>query len=570
MSEMISGAEALMRSLVAEGVDTIFGYPGGAIIPVFDRLYDYRDKLRHILVRHEQGATHAAQGYARVSGRTGVVMVTSGPAATNVITGLGDAMMDSTPLVVITGQVSSELLGSDAFQETDVIGITQPLTKWSYQIRNVEDLRWAVARAFYIASTGRPGPVVLDFSKDAQVAMMEWTGYKKCHFVRTYEPAPEISDADVDTVAKMIDEARRPLIISGHGVEIAGGEPQLLALAEKAHIPVTTTLLGLSTIDSDSPLFKGFVGMHGNVAANVAIGQCDLLVAVGMRFDDRVTGDVAHFANQAKIVHIDIDSSEFGKIIKPDATIHGDAREVLGRLAAKVAPARHDEWFASFDKAWAVEQENVVAPELDDNSRITMGRVARKVAEAAGKGAVLVTDVGQNQMLSARYFKYTAPRSIITSGGLGTMGFGLPASIGAKIAAPERTVCFFTGDGGLQMTVEELGVILQYGIDVKIVLLNNNFLGMVRQWQTLFFNRRFSATQLVNPNFVMLANSYGIPAEDVETLDQLDAAIGRMLAHKGAYLLNINIDPEELVYPMTPAGAPISTILLGNGEIYEN
>ena len=566
---MISGAEALIRSLLAEGVDTIFGYPGGAIIPVFDRLYDYKDRLRHILVRHEQGATHAAQGYARVSGRTGVVIVTSGPAATNVITGLSDAMMDSTPLVVITGQVGSELLGSDAFQETDVIGITQPVTKWSYQIRNVEDLRWAVARAFYIASTGRPGPVVLDFAKNAQVAMMECLGYKKCHFVRTYEPNPVINDADVERVAAMIDKARRPLIISGHGVEIARGEKELLALAEKAQVPVTTTLLGLSTIATDSHMFKGLVGMHGNVAANVAIGECDLLVAVGLRFDDRVTGDPAHFASQAKIVHIDIDSSEFGKIITPDATIHGDAREVLARLVDKVSPARHDEWLGSFDKAWKIETEKVINPELNDKSRINMGCVARKVSEAAGYGAVLVTDVGQNQMLSARYFKYTAPRSIITSGGLGTMGFGLPAAIGAKIGAPDRTVCFFTGDGGIQMTMEELGVILQYGVAVKIILLNNNFLGMVRQWQELFYNRRFSETELVNPNFVMIANAYGIPAEDVETLDELDGAIERMLAHNGAYVLNVNIDPEELVYPMTPAGSPISTILLNKDERYE-
>lgn len=566
---MISGAEALIRSLLAEGVDTIFGYPGGAIISVFDRLYDYKDRLRHILVRHEQGATHAAQGYARVSGRTGVVIVTSGPAATNVITGLSDAMMDSTPLVVITGQVGSELLGSDAFQETDVIGITQPVTKWSYQIRNVEDLRWAVARAFYIASTGRPGPVVLDFAKNAQVAMMEWRGYKKCHFVRTYEPNPVINDADVERVAAMIDKARRPLIISGHGVEIARGEKELLALAEKAQVPVTTTLLGLSTIATDSHMFKGLVGMHGNVAANVAIGECDLLVAVGLRFDDRVTGDPAHFASQAKIVHIDIDSSEFGKIITPDATIHGDAREVLARLVDKVSPARHDEWLGSFDKAWKIETEKVINPELNDKSRINMGCVARKVSEAAGYGAVLVTDVGQNQMLSARYFKYTAPRSIITSGGLGTMGFGLPAAIGAKIGAPDRTVCFFTGDGGIQMTMEELGVILQYGVAVKIILLNNNFLGMVRQWQELFYDRRFSETELVNPNFVMIANSYGIPAEDVETLDELDGAIERMLAHDGAYVLNVNIDPEELVYPMTPAGSPISTILLNKDERYE-
>lgn len=569
MDNYISGSEALIRSLIGEGVDTIFGYPGGAIIPVFDRLYDYKAQLRNILVRHEQGAVHAAQGYARISGRTGVVVVTSGPAATNVITGLGDAMMDSTPLVVITGQVGSSLLGSDAFQEIDVIGITQPVTKWSYQIRSAEDLKWAVPRAFYIASTGRPGPVVLDFAQNAQNEKIEWTGYKKCHFVRSYDPYPAIDETTIDKAADMINKAERPLIVAGHGVEISGAEKELVALAEKTGIPVITTLLGLSTISSKHPLFKGMIGMHGNIAANIAVGKCDLLFAIGMRFDNRVTGDVSCFAKNAKVIHADVDSSEFGKIIKPDCAIHGDAKPILEKLLSKVSENTHEGWLESFVADEKLEVEKIIKPELEPKENLTMGVVARKVAEAAGEGAVLVTDVGQNQMQAARYFLYSHPRSIITSGGLGTMGFGLPAAIGAKIGAPERTVCFFTGDGGIQMTVEELGVILEYNVNIKIIILNNNFLGMVRQWQDLFYNKRFSSTALVNPNFVMLANAYGIPAEDVKSKDELDDAIARMLAHDGAYVLNININPEELVYPMSAAGAPLDEILLSRDERYQ-
>lgn len=570
MSEKITGAEALFKSLLEEGVDLVFGYPGGSIMPVYDKLYDYQDRIKHILVRHEQGATHAAQGYARVTGRPGVVIVTSGPAATNAITGLSDAMMDSTPMVVITGQVAAASLGSDAFQETDVMGITQPIAKWSYQIRRAEDVPWAVARAFYIAANGRPGPVVLDFTKNAQVGLMDWN-YEKCRFIRSYIPNPEVEQADVERVAAMINESQRPMILSGHGIMISGAEKELAALAEKADIPVAATLLGLSTIPSDHPLYKGMLGMHGNIGPNVNTNRADLIVAVGMRFDDRVTGDTTKYAPDAKIVHIDIDASEFDKNIKTDATIHGDAREVLSRLLPLVNEAKRPEWLKSFDDANAVEQEKVVKREVfpdEPTGPMRMGEVAYKVSKATGDRAICVTDVGQNQMFSSRYFRYTEPRSIITSGGLGTMGFGLPAAIGAKMAAPDRTVCFFTGDGGLQMTIQELGTILEYGTDVKIILLNNNFLGNVRQWQEMFFNRRFSQTPLVNPDFVAIAKAYGIAAENVDSREQLDAAIGRMVNHDGPYLLNVNIEETDKVFPMTPPGATVDTILLTPDEKY--
>lgn len=568
MKEKISGADALIRSLICEGVDLVFGYPGGSIIPVYDRLYDYQDRLKHILVRHEQGATHAAQGYARVTGRPGVVIVTSGPAATNIITGVGDALMDSTPLVVITGQVATPFLGFDAFQETDVVGITQPLSKWSYQIRRAEDIPRAVARAFYIASNGRPGPVVLDLTKDAQTGMMEFD-YEKCNFIRSYNPYPEIKKADVEKVAELINAAERPMILSGHGVMISGAEKELAALAEKADIPVAATLLGLSTMPSDHPLYKGMLGMHGNIGPNINTNRADLLVAVGMRFDDRITGNVKTYAPNARIVHIDIDASEFDKNIATDATIHGDARQALEALLPLVRERRHAEWLASFDEPACVEREKVVMREVyPKEGRMTMGEVVNKVSEATGNSAIVVTDVGQNQMFSARYSRFSRPRSMVTSGGLGTMGFGLPAAIGAKMGAPDRTVCFFTGDGGLQMTIQELGTILEYQTDIKIILLNNNFLGNVRQWQSLFFHDRFSQTPLVNPDFVMIANAYGIAAENVETRDTLDAAIGRMVKHDGAYLLNVNIDETDMIFPMTPAGANVDHIMLSPTECY--
>ncbi|WP_410522220.1 biosynthetic-type acetolactate synthase large subunit, partial [Muribaculum intestinale] len=552
MMEKISGGDALIRSLICEGVDIVFGYPGGSIMPVYDRLYDYQDKLRHILVRHEQGATHAAQGYARVSGRTGVVIVTSGPAATNVVTGLSDALMDSTPMVVITGQVATPFLGFDAFQETDVVGITQPITKWSYQIRRAEDVAWAVARAFYIASTGRPGPVVLDITKDAQVGLTDFQ-FKKCDYIRSYTPYPAIDMDDVEQVAEMINSAQRPMILSGHGVMISGAEAELAALAEKAEIPVAATLLGLSTIPSAHPLYKGMLGMHGNIGPNINTNRADLIIAIGMRFDDRITGNVKAYAPQARIVHIDIDASEFDKNIATHATIHGDAKAALQALLPLVKENTHRQWLAEFDEPARVEYEKVVMREVHPaEGRMTMGEVVNNVSKATGHKAIVVTDVGQNQMFSARYSRFTEPRSIVTSGGLGTMGFGLPAAIGAKMGAPERTVVFYTGDGGLQMTIQELGTIMEYGTDVKIVLLNNNFLGNVRQWQSLFFNDRFSQTPLLNPDFVMIAKAYGIAAESVATREELPGAIERMLAHDGAYLLDVNIDETDMIFPMTP------------------
>ncbi len=568
MKEKISGADALLQSLICEGVDLVFGYPGGSIIPVYDRLYDYQDQIKHVLVRHEQGATHAAQGYARVTGRPGVVIVTSGPAATNVITGLSDALMDSTPLVVITGQVATPFLGFDAFQETDVVGITQPITKWSYQIRRPEDVAPAVARAFYIASTGRPGPVVLDFAKDAQVGLTEFN-YKKCDYIRSYIPYPEIDDADLQRAADIINASERPMILSGHGVMIANAEKELAEFAEKGDIPVAATLLGLSTMPSSHRLYKGMLGMHGNIGPNVNTNRADAIIAIGMRFDDRITGNVKTYAPNAKIIHIDIDSSEFDKNIATTATVHGDAREVLKKLIPLIEPKKRTEWLGAFEQPEKVELEKVIEPAIHPTGeRMTMGEVVNRVSEATGHNAIVVTDVGQNQMLSARYFKYTEPRSILTSGGLGTMGFGLPAAIGAKMGAPDRTVCFFTGDGGLQMTIQELGTILEYHTDVKIILLNNNFLGNVRQWQALFFNDRFSQTPLVNPDFVMIAKAYGLGAEEVKCREELDGAIERMLNHDGAYLINVNIDEHDMIFPMTPAGSNVDHIMINASECY--
>lgn len=570
MSDKITGAETLIRGLIAENVDRVFGYPGGYIIPVFDRLYDYSDRLVNVLTRHEQGAIHAAQGYARVSHRPGVVIVTSGPAATNLITGLSDAMMDSTPLVVITGQAPSEMLGTDAFQETDVMGITQPITKWSCQIRRADDVAPALARAFHIATTGRPGPVVLDLTKDAQTGLTDPV-YRQCNFIRSYIPVPEIDPEEIARAADMINRSRRPMILAGQGVTIAEAEAALTALAEKAGIPVAATLLGLSAMPSEHPLFKGMLGMHGNIGPNVNTNRADLLIAVGMRFDDRVTGVVESYAPGAEILHIDIDRSEFNKNIKATATVHADARMALEALLPLVAETTHDDWNESFDRHNRAEQR-LVGKDATSGSNpdepARMGEVALKVSLAAGKGAVLVTDVGQNQMLSSRYFRFTSPRSIVTSGGLGTMGFGLPAAIGAKMGAPERPVCLFTGDGGIQMTIQELGTIMQYGTAVKIVILNNNFLGNVRQWQELFFGGRFSQTPLLNPDFKALAAAYGIEAEDVGRRGDLDAAISRMFASERPYLLNVNIRETDMVFPMTPVGRPVDYIMLNPNDVY--
>lgn len=572
MNETITGAEALMRGLVAEGVNRVFGYPGGFIIPVYDQLYHYADKITHVLTRHEQGAIHAAQGYARASHRPGVVIVTSGPGATNLITGLSDAMMDSTPLVVITGQAPSSMLGTDAFQETDVIGITQPITKWSCQVREADNVAPVLARAFHIATTGRPGPVVIDLTKDAQTGLTDFA-YEKCRFIRSYSPVPDINRAHVKRVADMINASRRPMILAGQGVTISGAEDELRQLAEKAQIPVAFTLLGLSGLPTGHPLNKGLLGMHGNLGPNINTNQADLIIAVGMRFDDRVTGDVDSYARQAQIVHIDIDESEFNKNIRVNAMIHGDAAAVLRELIPLINDATHQEWIDSFDRHYEVEKERIInqaAYPTDPDQPMRMGEMARKVSEQAGPCPILVTDVGQNQLLSARYFRYSAPRSIITSGGLGTMGFGLPAAIGAKMGAPERTVCLFCGDGGIQMTIQELGTIMQYGTAVKIIILNNNFLGNVRQWQDLFFDKRFSQTPMLNPDFVAIAHAYNIKAENVEYRRDADAAIRRMMEHDGPYLLNVNIREEDMVMPMTPAGDNVDHIMLNPGEWYTN
>lgn len=573
MSERITGAEAICRALLAEGVDTIFGYPGGQIMPFYDKLYDFTDSLRHILTRHEQGAVHAAQGYARASGRVGVVTVTSGPAATNVITGLGDANIDCTPIVVITGQVGVASLGTDAFQETDVIGITQPITKWAYQIRRPEEIPWAMARAFYIATTGRPGAVVLDITRDAQVGTLDWS-YKKTNYIRSYNPAPELQPGEIISAAALINRSERPLILSGHGVMLSEAEADLLALAEKADIPVATTLLGLSTIPSEHPLNKGMVGMHGNIGPNIATNNADVILAVGMRFDDRVTGVIKSYAPQAKIIHIDIDSAEFNKNVKAHIAIHADAKTALRALLPQINKADRKEWLTTFERPENVEQAEVIERETDPKdlgpeSPMRMGEVVRKLSEATGNKAIVVTDVGQNQMMSARYSSYTMPKSMITSGGLGTMGFCLPAAIGAKLAEPSREVLAFMGDGGFQMTMQELGTILEYRIGVKMVLLNNNYLGNVRQWQAMFYNNRFSATPMVNPDFVAIAAAYGIPAENVSYRAELDSAIARMAAHDGAYLLNVNIDPTDMVFPMVTPGSAIDNILINATDKYE-
>ena len=559
--QKISGSDALILSLLEEGVTTIFGYPGGQIIPVFDRLYDYKDKLHHVLVRHEQGATHAAQGYARVSGKVGVALFTSGPAATNAITGLADAMMDSTPIVVITGQVPSSMLGTDAFQETDVMGITLPITKWAYQIRRPEEIAGAVARAFYIARTGRPGPVVLDLTRDAEVGVTEFA-YKKCNYIRSYTPVPKIEESQIDKAAELINQAKKPLMLIGQGVVLGNAEKEAMAVAEKTGIPMAATLLGLSAIPSDYPLYKGMLGMHGNIGPNIKTNECDVLIAVGMRFDDRVTGDLNSYAKQAKIIHFDIDASEFNKNVKVDVTVLGDAKQSLTALLDKVNPNNHQAWIDSFTPCEQTELEKVIIPEIAPQSGLLkMGEVVRRVSEASGNKAILVTDVGQNQMFGARYFKFTQTRSIVTSGGLGTMGFGLPAAIGAKFAAPERTVCLFCGDGGLQMTIQELGTILETGVGVKIILLNNNYLGMVRQWQQLFFHQRYSETSMVNPDFVVLASAYGIKSRRVEKREELDAAIAEMLSDDAPFLLDVCVEEAGLVFPMVPAGGCVSDIM---------
>jgi acetolactate synthase I/II/III large subunit len=563
-NKKITGAHAFMQALVLEGVDTIFGYPGGAIMPVFDALYDYDKHINHILTRHEQGAAHAAQGYARVSGKVGVCLVTSGPAATNAITGIGDAMLDSTPMVVITGQVGAALLGTDAFQEIDVVGITQPITKWAYQIRRAEDIAWAVARAFYIARTGRPGPVVLDFAKNAQLTEVEFD-YKPCTFIRSYLPIPEVQPSQIETAAALINGAKKPFALVGQGVVLSNAEEELKAFLEKGNIPAAWTLLGASAMATDFPLNKGFLGMHGNVAPNMKTNECDVLIAIGMRFDDRVTGDLKTYAKQAKVIHLDIDPAEIGKNVIPDAPVLGTAKETLPALTAKIKEAKHTEWIASFEEYEKLEFDKVIHREVyPESGEMTMGEVIHKVSEATDNKAVLVTDVGQNQMMAARYFKYSKTRSLVTSGGLGTMGFGIPAAMGAKMGAPDRTVCMFSGDGGFQMTIQELGTIMQEQIGVKMIILNNHFLGMVRQWQEMFFEERYSFTEMLNPDFIAIAKAYRIDGTEVHKREDLDAAIADMLKDDKPYLLVVNVEKKGMVFPMVPAGACVTNILLGD------
>lgn len=560
--DLITGGEALMRALEHQGVNTIFGYPGGSIMPVFDALFDHQDTLNHILVRHEQGAAHAAQGYARVSGEVGVCLVTSGPGATNTITGIADAMIDSTPIVVIAGQVGTAFLGTDAFQEVDLVGITQPIAKWSYQIRRAEDVAWAVARAFYIARSGRPGPVVLDFAKNAQVEKTKFEP-TKVDFIRSYVPIPDTDADSVKEAAELINNAERPLVLVGQGVELGNAQSELRAFIEKADMPAGCTLLGLSALPTEHPLNKGMLGMHGNLGPNINTNKCDVLIAVGMRFDDRVTGNLATYAKQAKVIHFDIDPAEVNKNVKVDIAVLGDCKHTLASVTELLKKNTHTEWIDSFKEYEKVEEEKVIRPELHPaTDSLSMGEVARAVSDATHHEAVLVTDVGQNQMISARYFKYSKERSIITSGGLGTMGFGLPAAIGATFGAPERTVCAFMGDGGLQMNIQELGTIMERKAPVKIICLNNNFLGNVRQWQAMFFNRRYSFTPMLNPDYMKIASAYDIPSKRVFTREELKEAIKEMLATDGPFLLEACVVKEGNVLPMTPPGGSVNQMLL--------
>ncbi|MBR3896298.1 MAG: biosynthetic-type acetolactate synthase large subunit [Bacteroidaceae bacterium] len=562
MNQQITGAEALMRSLEHQGVTTLFGYPGGSIMPTFDALYHHKDTLNHILVRHEQGATHAAQGFARVSGEVGVCLVTSGPGATNTLTGIADAMIDSTPIVVISGQTPTSMLGTDAFQEVDLVSVTQPITKWSYQIRSAKDVALAVARAFFLAKNGRPGPVVLDFTKNAQTEMVDYEPMT-VDFVRSYDTNPDPKEGALEAAAALINQAERPLVLVGQGVELGDAQTELKSLVEKADLPCGCTLLGLSALPTEHPLNMGMLGMHGNLAPNVKTNECDVLIAVGMRFDDRVTGNTATYAKQAKVIHLDIDPSEFNKNIAVDVPVLGNCKRTLKALTELVNEAKHTTWIESFAEYDKVEQARVIEPEIHPTSGpLNMGEVVRAVSEATNNEAILVTDVGQNQMMAARYFNYSKNRSIVTSGGLGTMGFGMPAAIGATFGRPDRTVCVFMGDGGFQMNIQELGTIMEQQAPVKMILMNNNYLGNVRQWQAMFFGRRYSFTPMMNPDYMQIASAYNIPARRVAEREELQDAIREMLATDGPFILEACVIEEGNVMPMTPPGGTVDKMML--------
>lgn len=561
--QSISGSKALLEACIAEDVQTIFGYPGGAIMPIYDALYDYPDKLKHILVRHEQGAIHAAQGFARSSGKVGVVFATSGPGATNLVTGLADAMIDSTPLVCITGQVFAHLLGTDAFQETDVINITTPVTKWNYQVTDANEIPHVLAKAFYIAKTGRPGPVLIDITKNAQIQKIDYTGYTKCEHIRSYRPKPIIRKEYIQQAAELINKAEKPFVLFGQGVILGKAEKEFKAFIEKAGIPSAWTLLGLSALPTEHPLNVGMLGMHGNYGPNVLTNECDVLIAVGMRFDDRVTGRLDKYAKQAKIIHLDIDPAEIDKNVKTTVPVWGDCKETLPLLTKLIEEKQHTAWLNKFNEYKQQEIDVVIHNELNPTSDImTMGEVIKTLNELTNGDAIIVTDVGQHQMVTCRYAKFNHTKSNITSGGLGTMGFGLPAAIGAKMGAPERTVIEIVGDGGFQMTIQELGTIMQYKPEVKIIILNNNFLGMVRQWQQLFNDKRYSFVDIQSPDFVQVAKGYGIAGKSIKDRKDLKTALQEMLNHKGAYLLEVMVGKENNVFPMVPQGCSVSEIRL--------
>jgi len=559
----ISGSIAVLEAFLAEGVDTIFGYPGGAIMPIYDALYDYQEKLRHILVRHEQGAIHAAQGYARTSGRTGVVFATSGPGATNLVTGLADAMIDSTAVVCITGQVFAHLLGTDAFQETDVINITTPVTKWNYQVTDATEIPSVLAKAFYIAGSGRPGPVLIDITKNAQLQKFEYNGYQRCDHIRSYRPKPIVRIQYVEEAAKLINAAEKPFIIFGQGVILGRAEKEFIKFLEKSGIPAASTILGLSAVPTDHPLNVGMLGMHGNYGPNVLTNECDVLIAVGMRFDDRVTGRLDKYAKQAKVIHLDIDPAEIDKNVKATVPVWGDCKETLPLLTEFLEVKTYPQWLQKFRDFQKEEVETCIKDELNPTSdELTMGEVIKFLNELTNDDAVIVTDVGQHQMVACRYARFIKSNSNVTSGGLGTMGFALPASIGAKFGAPDRTVVAIIGDGGIQMTIQELGTIMQSEVGVKILILNNQFLGMVRQWQQLFHDKRYSFVDITSPDYVQVAKGYRIPGQSVSERAKLRDALKTMLDHDGAYLLEVMVGKENNVFPMVPQGCSVAEIRL--------